>query len=106
MAVSMAARSRHRSKGEPADEPRRPGRKRGDAHGRHGHRMAPGDPDWELEAPLAGCCPHCGGVVVHERDAEQWQVDLGEMRPAVTRFKVAVGRCVGCGRRVQGRHPA
>jgi transposase len=92
------------SKGEPAEEPRRPGRKRGDAHGRHGHRMAPGDPDRELEAPLPGCCPHCGGAVVHEHDADQWQVDVGEMRPTVTRFKVAVGRCGGCGRRVQGRH--
>lgn len=93
------------SKGEPSGEPARPGRKSGDAHGRHGHRMAPANPDRELDAPLAGCCPHCGGDVVHERDAEQWQVDLPEMRPTVTKFKVAVGRCRSCGRRVQGRHP-
>lgn len=92
------------AKGDVADEPARPGRKRGEAHGRHGHRMTPAAADRELEAPLPGCCPHCGGDVVHERDEDQWQVDLPEVRPTVTRFKVAVGRCGGCGRRVQGRH--
>jgi transposase len=93
------------SKGEPDDEPARAGRKRGDAHGRHGHRMTPTNPDRELMAPLPGCCPHCGGDVDHERDAEQFQVDLPELRPTVTRITVAVGRCRSCGRRVQGRHP-
>ena len=93
------------SKGDPEPEPARPGRKRGDAHGRHGHRMAPANVDRELEAPLPGCCPHCGGGIDHERDDEQFQVDLPEMRPTVTRITVAVGRCRDCGQRVQGRHP-
>jgi transposase len=94
------------SKGEPSDEPKRPGRKRGRGHGRHGHRMAPTSIDRDLEAPLPGCCPHCGGDVVHERDAEQFQTDLPALpAPVVTRFKVAVGRCRACGKRVQGRHP-
>jgi transposase len=92
------------SKGEPSDEPSPPGRKRGEAHGRHGHRMAPANPNRELVAPLPSCCPHCGGDVDHERHAEQFQVDLPDMRPTVTRFKVAVGRCRSCGHRVQGRH--
>jgi transposase len=94
------------SKGEPKQEPGRPGRKAGGAHGRHGHRMAPaGPPDQELDAPLPACCPGCGGEVEHERDAEQWQVDIGEMRPVTKRSRVGVGRCKSCGRRVQGYHP-
>ena len=94
------------SKGEPSESPARPGRKRGKGHGRHGHRRALCDPDRVLDVPLPGCCPDCGGAVVVDRVAEQWQVDLPE-RPAVvvTRFDVAVGHCTGCGRRVQGRHP-
>ena len=93
------------SKGEPTDEPRRPGRKRGRGHGRHGHRMAPASIDRELDAPLPDCCPRCGGDVFHERDAEQFQTDLpGLPAPVVTRFKVGVGRCRSCGKRVQGRH--
>lgn len=93
------------SKGEPKAEPARPGRKSGEAHGRHGHRrVPPGPPDRELDAPLPRCCPHCGGEVEHERDDEQWQVELPELRPTTTRFKVGVGRCQSCKRRVQGRH--
>jgi transposase len=95
-----------RRRDEPIDEPRRPGRKSGEAHGRHGHRMAPVDPDRTLDAPLPGCCPDCGGEIEHERVAEQFQTDLPALPPpSTTRFKVAVGRCKNCGRRVQGRHP-
>jgi transposase len=94
------------SKGEPKPDPKRPGRKSGEAHGRHGHRMAPAGPaDRELDAPLPACCPDCGGEVEHKRDAEQWQVDVGEPQVVKTRFWVAVGHCRKCGKRVQGRHP-
>jgi transposase len=94
------------SKGDPKEEPARPGRKAGEAHGRHGHRTVPtGRPDLDLDAPLPGCCPYCGGEVEHGRDAQQWQVDVGRFTPVTTRFTVAVGRCRDCRRRVQGRHP-
>lgn len=93
------------SKGQPSDEPARPGRKSGDAHGRHGHRMAPLDPDRTVEAGLPACCPHCGGDVELDRVADQFQTDLPALPPpATTRFQVAVGHCSSCGRRVQGRH--
>ena len=94
------------SKGAPRIDPERPGRKSGDAHGRHGHRQPPTEPDVELDAPLAGCCPHCGGEVEHKRDAEQFVTDLPALpAPVTTRFRVGIGRCRSCGRRVQGRHP-
>ena len=93
------------SKGDPKPEPKRPGRKSGEGHGRHGHRMTPvGPPDRELTAPLPRCCPDCGGTVVHDRDDFQWQVDMPEPRVITTRFAVAVGHCAYCRRRVQGRH--
>lgn len=94
-----------RRRDEPVDEAKRAGRKSGEAHGGHGHRIAPPDPERTLDAPLPGCCPDCGGQIEHERDAEQFQTDLpGLPPPSTTRFKVAVGRCKDCGRRVQGRH--
>jgi transposase len=94
------------SKGEAKTEPKRPGRKSGEEHGRHGHRRVPErEADRTLEAPLPSRCPDCGGPVDHERDAEQYQLDVPEtIRPTLTRFKVAVGRCRSCKRRVQGRH--
>ncbi len=93
------------SKGRSKDEPQIPGRKKGDAHGRHGHRAVPVNPDRSLDAPLPACCPHCGEEVDFERWAEQFQTELPEVAPVVTRFRVGVGRCRGCRRRVQGRHP-
>ena len=93
------------SKGDPKEEPAKPGRRSGEAHGRHGHRMAPTGPvDRELEAPLPSCCPDCGGELEFESLAEQFQVDLGEMRPVTTRFSVPIGRCKNCNKRVQARH--
>ena len=92
-------------KGDPVADPKTPGRKRGGLHGRHAHRLPPPDRDRTLDAPLPGCCPHCGGGVVHERDADQFQTDLPVLPPpATTRFRVQIGRCTSCGRRVQGRH--
>jgi transposase len=94
------------SKGEPRTDPKTPGRKAGDKHGRHGHRRVPtAPPERELSAPLPECCPHCGGEITHERDAEQYQTDLDRLQPVTTRFRVAVGRCRKCRRRVQGHHP-
>lgn len=94
------------SKGDPTEKPTRPGRKSGEAHGRHGHRLVPEcEPDRTLDAPLPACCPDCGGVINREGDAEQYQLDVPEVRPTLTRFKVPVGRCRNCKRRVQGRHP-
>lgn len=92
---------------EPIDEPKRPGRKSGSEHGRHGHRLAPPDPQLTLDAPLPACCPHCGGDVEHVGDADQFQTDLPAVgSPLTIGFKVGVGRCRSCGKRVQGRHPA
>jgi transposase len=93
------------SKNKPKDEWETSGRKKGEAHGRHGHRPAPPEPDRFADAPLPECCPHCGEGIDFERWAEQFQTELPEPRPVVTRFRVGVGRCRGCRRRVQGRHP-
>jgi len=93
------------SKGEPKDEPARPGRKKGKNHGNHGHRLAPVvEPDRILDAPAPGQCP-CGGATELERIATQFQTELPEPRPMTTKFNVEVRRCRSCGKRFQGRHP-
>ena len=94
------------SKGPPKPHPKRPGRKSGAAHGRHGHRPPP-DPatvDEVLEAPLPDACPHCGGAVQETAVAAQYQAEVPR-RPLIRQFNVHVGCCCGCGQRVQGRHP-
>jgi transposase len=93
-------------KGPPVARPKRPGRKPGAAHGRHGHRPPP-PPEQVHEchdAPLPDACPHCRGPLVQTAVAEQFQTEIPR-QPVVRKFRVHLGRCAGCGRRVQGRHP-
>jgi transposase len=93
-------------KGPPKAQPKTPGRKAGDAHGRHGHRPEP--PSEQInechEVPLPDTCPHCQGRLIETGIAEQFQTDIPR-RPIVRKFRIHVGHCYQCGRRVQGRHP-
>jgi len=94
------------SKGPPKAHPKKPGRKRGVAHGRHGHRPAPPPDciDETLEAPLPTACPNCGGSVTETEVARQFQTEIPR-RPIIRQFNVHIGCCCGCGKRIQGRHP-
>ena len=92
-------------KGPPKPDPKPPGRKAGDDHGEHAHRPPP-PPDQVSEchdAPLPDACPHCRGPLVETGVADQYQTDIPR-RPIVRHFRVHVGHCRRCGRRVQGRH--
>ena len=93
------------SKGAPQAHPRRPGRKSGAGYGRQGHRPMPAAVDEICDVPLPLTCPDCGGVVEDTCVTAQYQEDLPPVRPFVRQFDVHVGRCRGCRRRVQGRHP-
>jgi transposase len=91
-------------KGPPTPDPKPPGRKSGDAHGRHGHRPPPPPDqiDEVHECRLPDRCP-CGGAITETGVAAQFQTDIPR-QPLVRKFNVHVGRCRSCGRRIQGRH--
>lgn len=93
------------SKGAPTPAPRRAGRRAGRQHGGHRHRPPPRQVDEVIAVSLPARCPHCAGAVRATRVAPQYQEELPVVRPIVRRFDVAIGQCVACGRRVQGRHP-
>jgi transposase len=93
------------SRGLPKEHPERPGRKPGGAYGRRAHRRPPPRIDVTHDAPLPSTCPDCGGSVQRRRVVSQYQEDLPVQRPVVHEFRVAVGQCRQCRRRVQGRHP-
>jgi transposase len=94
------------SKGPPKPQPKRPGRKSGKAHGRHGRRLPPlpAAVDEVLQAPLPESCPDCGGPVEQTGTASQFQTEIPR-RPIVRRFDIHIGCCCGCGKRIRGRHP-
>ena len=93
------------SKGKPKPDPEPPGRKSGDAHGRHGHRPvpAPDAVDETYEAPLPDRCPDCGGDVAEDRLDEQYQTEIPR-KPIVRKFNIHCGHCRGCGQHLRGRH--
>ena len=93
------------SRGAPTAHPRRPGRKPGAAYGPRAHRRVPPRVDATHDAPLPARCPHCAGPVRRTRTASQYQEDLPVQRPLVRHFRIAIGQCRHCQRRVQGRHP-
>jgi len=108
--LEMARRRANRqaapfSRGLPKAHPERPGRKPGAAYGRKAHRRPPPHVDRTHDAPLPAACPACGGPVRRRRIVSQYQEDLPVQRPVVHQFRVAVGQCRQCRRRVQGRHP-
>jgi transposase len=94
------------SKDDPVPNPKRAGRKPGVAYGTRAHRRPPEHVDRVVVVGLPGCCPGCGGELVTERVVMQYQEELPPTRPLVTCYQLQVGRCRGCGRRVQPRHPA
>jgi transposase len=93
------------SKGAPTPHPKPPGRRVGRRHGRHAHRQPPAHIDETIEVPLPPRCPDCDGKLMEARIADQIQEELPVVRPHVRRFRVHIGHCRECGRRVQGRHP-
>jgi transposase len=93
------------SRGTPRRPPRRPGRKPGAAYGRKAHRPPPSRVDEHYDAPLPSRCPVCGDALTLTGHATQHQEDLPIVRPIVRQFRIAIGHCTGCQRRVQGRHP-
>jgi len=92
------------AKKPPKALPKKPGRKAGANYGVKGHRPPPLHFDEVLEAPLPDACPDCGGDIDETNVASQYQVEIPR-KPLHRQFNIHIGRCRGCQRRVQGRHP-
>ncbi len=92
---------------DPSRPRKRPGRKSGRAYGRQGVRKAGPRVDEKIVVQCPVVCPHCqaGPVVLTGRVGQQVQIDIPKVSYRVTEFELPEGRCVSCGRRVQGRHP-
>jgi transposase len=94
------------AKGQPAAQPKKPGRKPGKDYGTKAHRQPPSPDqiDEVHEAPLPDRCPDCGGPLDETHVAQQFQVEIPR-KPIHRQFNIHVGQCHQCRRRFQGRHP-
>jgi transposase len=108
--IQELKRSQHRqaspfSKGKPVTNPKKPGRKQG--QGAFTRRQAPPEtPDHVIEAQAPPNCPGCGGALELEGFEQATTLDVPEQpKPQVTGYRVAVCRCLKCGRKVRGSAP-
>jgi len=92
------------SRGQLKSHPKSPGRKPGAAYGQHHRRPIPDHIDQEIQVPVPGQCPDCGGPLTVERVEMQYQEEILR-RTWVRRFHIPICRCSQCAKRVQGRHP-
>lgn len=94
------------SKGTKTSDPKRPGRKAGEAYGPRARRRPPPPDrvDEVIDVPAPECCPGCGSGVVVTGVGSQWQEEIIPARTRVRRYDIQLGRCTGCRRSVRGRH--
>ncbi len=93
------------SKGDPSEDPKSPGRKAGDQYGQQATRAVPDHVDETIVVECPLYCEHCGGQVIPQGEARQYQTDLPPIRPVTTEFILHYGKCSACGREAVGRHP-
>jgi transposase len=85
-------------------DPKKPGRKSGEDHGKHHRRSVPEQIDETYDVPLPVCCPDCGCAELTKTETRtQYQTDIP--RTVIHRqFNIEAATCNGCGAAVQGRH--
>jgi len=93
------------SRQKPKAQPQRPGRKAGKQYGRRYRRSLPDTVDEVVEVPLPARCPRCGGGLEECETVSQFQTEIPPPRVERIEFRISVGRCRRCRRRVQGRNP-
>lgn len=85
--------------------PEKPGRKPGKKYGHVYRRTVPDQVDEVIEVLLPSRCPRCQGELEECESVSQFQTEIPEPRVERVEFRIHVGRCRHCRRRVQGRHP-
>ncbi len=93
------------SKGDPSEDPKSQGAKPGINMVSKRLELCPitsTNPSWWS---ARWNCEHCGGQVIPQGEARQYQTDLPPIRPVTTEFILHYGKCSACGREAVGRHP-
>jgi transposase len=93
------------ARGTPKAQPKKPGRKAGPQHGRHGHRPPPPPTqiDETHDAPLPPHCTDCGEDIIESHVDVQYQTEIPRT-PILRKFHIHCGNCRGCGKAYRGRH--
>jgi len=85
-------------------KPKTPGRKPGQGAFSHREKPSAEEVTTTKKAELSGC-PRCGGELVDLKEHEQFEIDIPEVKPVITRYVMMSGRCPDCGQRHWLYHP-
>jgi len=89
---------------EKVAEPKKAGRHKGKGAFKRREAPAPEDIQVTKKAEL-GSCSKCGGALVDVKEHEQFEVDLPEVKPIITRYVMLSGYCPECGKEHWFTHP-
>jgi transposase len=89
---------------ERVEKPKKRGRRKG--QGRFTQREKPSEEEVNetKKAEICGC-PSCGSELVELKEHEQYEIDIPEVKPVITRYQMVSGNCPQCGKRHWMYHP-
>lgn len=93
-----------RRDGQLVKEPRKRGRKAGQGEFKNREKPKEEEITETKKAELSGC-PDCGGAMEDVREQEQYEIDIPEIKPIITRYVMLSGKCRQCGKRHKLCHP-
>jgi len=85
-------------------EPKKAGRKKGEGTFKRREKPTQEEVNHTKLAELSGC-PSCGCALVDLKEHEQFEIDIPEVKPVITRYVMQSGRCPQCGKRHWMYHP-
>jgi transposase len=89
---------------ERVENPKKPGRKRHKGVFKNREKPAIEEVNITKKAELSGC-PSCGHELVDVKEHEQFEIDIPEVKPIITRYVMMSGKCPECGKRHWMYHP-
>lgn len=89
---------------ERVKKPKKRGRRKG--QGRFTQREKPSEAEVdETKKAEISSCPSCGSELVDLKEHEQYEIDIPEVKPVITRYLMVSGNCPQCGKRHWMYHP-
>src|SRR5690348_2636364 len=83
------------SRNKAKKEKKKSGRQRGKGIFRHRNKPLPSAVD-ETKTEKLASCPDCGSALQETRQHEQYEIDIPEVKPVITRFVTESGYCRQC----------
>ena len=89
---------------ERVENPKKPGRKRHKGVFKNREKPAIEEVDRTKKAELSGC-PQCSLELIDLKEHEQFEIDIPEVKPVITRYVMLSGKCPQCGKGHWMCHP-